>query len=129
MHSHIVVIINRLQGHRGAIDLYPTLIPKAHYQDMTGVKLGNTDNITNTSGYLQIPSEVEGYLPPHEWKLSDKVGKWTIQEHDMVLKGSYDLAFITKDTINDIQGVRTIESFELVDYGITIPKHWGVYLK
>lgn len=130
MYPHSIVIINRLQGHRGSFELYPTIIHKAHYQDLTGVKLGNTGNITSTEGYVQIPTENKGYLPPNEWKeLTNKAGKWTIQEHDMVLKGAVDLTLIDPQSIDKIAGIRTIERFEFIDYGISVPWHWGVYLK
>lgn len=129
MYPHPITIVNRLEGHRGVIELYPTIMPKAHYQDLTGVKLGNTEQITNTSGYVQVPYEIKGYTPPNVWKeLADKTGKWTIQENDFVLKGEHDLSGATSASLKEL-GARVVERYEFVDYGISIPWHWGVYLK
>lgn len=128
MYKQPITLINRLQGHRGTFELYPVIIPRTHYQDMTSVKLSDTLNVSNAEGYIQIPHDNNGYLPPKEWKaLVDKTGKWTLQEKDFVIKGEHDLVDV-KDNLEEYD-YRVVEKLEDVDYGDSFVGHYGVYLK
>lgn len=123
MYPHTITVINEY-NYRGDITYYFKTLEGVHYQDKQAERTGTTEHFTNNNGYIQIPHELEGYLPPNEWKDSDKSKFWTLKEHDKVVKG-----VVSTTDIDEIEGIRTIESIENVDYSFILPKHYGVTLK
>lgn len=124
MYPHTITIINH-HNSRGDVINYFHTIEGVHYQDTQKVDTGRTDHISNNKGYVQIPKKHKGYLPPDQWaKSTDKDKFWTLKEDDKIVKG-----VPLTDIVEDIEGIRTIESIEDIDYGIVIPHHYGVTLK
>ena len=123
MFPHTITIINYVRE-KGYSKAYYKVLENVLYQDKQGIKTGQQVSNTDNQGYVQIPESVEGYVPPHEYKLLvDKSEHWTLQENDKIVKGSY--IGVPED---DINGLRLIDSFENVDYGITLGSHFGVTL-
>ena len=123
MYPHTITVINTVNN-RGVITYYPTVVTRVHYQDKQGVRTGTTEHFTDNQGYVQIPYKIN-YLPYPQWlQLSDKTGKWTLQRDDFIVKG-----ITTETDPKKINELRTIDSYEDVDYAKFIPKHFGVTLK
>lgn len=114
MFPHTITIVNRHMN-KGVVTEYSHEIIGVHYQDKQNVRTGSTEHFTDNNGYVQIPlASAADYVIPDEWNaLADKSSKWTLQENDFV----------------EHRNKRTIVSIELIDYGITIPHHFGVELK
>ena len=98
------------------------------YQDTQKVISGTQERLSDTQGYVQIPSShvsSKTYLSPSDWKVkNDKDNYWTLQTNeDYIIKGEHFDIDISNSSARLIVGV------EDIDYGITIPQHYGIYLK
>lgn len=123
MYNHTITIFNTVVN-RGVVTYYPTVITGVHYQDKQGIRTGSTDHFTDNQGYVQIPHKF-GYTSQDEWiALEDKSKKWTLKQDDFILKGT-----TTETDPKKIKQLRTIESYENIDYSKFIRKHYGVTLK
>lgn len=114
MYPHTITVINRFVD-KGVVTEYAHVVEGVHYQDKQSVRTGTTEHFTDNQGYVQIPFvSADDYVSPEDWKkLEDKSTKWTLQENDFA----------------QLREKRTIVSIEIIDYSITIPKHFGVMLK
>lgn len=124
MYPHTITIINVI-NERGRLTYYSKIITGVHYQDKQTVRTGSKEHFSDNQGYVQIPKSIGGYVTPSQYEeLLDKTNNWTLKENDFIVKGSH-----TENDPKIMDGVRTIKSIEDIDYGITIPHHFGVDLK
>lgn len=101
-----------------------------HWEDVRGVKLGETNLTVDDNTEIVIPMSLKGYINPIEFdKLATVSNEWTLQADDIVIKGNVDIP------INDLFKVkhpqkRTIQSVSEVDYAITdYLNNWTVVAK
>lgn len=74
------------------------------------------------------------YLEPRAWQLlSSKVGTWTLQVGDVIVKGLVDIDLTTTYTLSNLKAayddVLVVTSVDTYDYGSVIMRHWRVGAK
>lgn len=141
MYPHTITVLNRFID-RGRTTYYATLVGNVLYQDKQAVKTGNETSLTDNQGYVQIPYLNEeailqncyiantDYVKSNEWRtLPNKELNWTLQEEDLIVKGSIDIKEYSQDEVDELLDKRTIVSIEDIDYTILVNNHYGVTLK
>lgn len=94
--------------------------------------LASGGNLSANQATIYIPyARGSNYLPHTEWSaLSSKIGKWTLQEGDFVVRGLVRDTISTVTTITSLKEkypqVLSIKSIDMMDMGSAGMSHWQV---
>ena len=110
-----------------------TVIVSVYWENRRAVnKLASGGDIKADKVLVLIPRSLgENFLSPVAWQeLSSKVGKWTLQTGDVIVKGAVADEITTEFTISDLtrkyDDVLSIKSVDTMDVGSVRVQHWEV---
>jgi len=93
-----------------------TVIDAAHWHKTTKTTVTQTGLIAADEITIRIPSPVNGFVAPEEWKsLPDRSGYWTLQPGDKIIKGE-TMQEIVKPS--ELIGASTILGWVDARYGL-----------
>jgi hypothetical protein len=117
-----------------------TVISAVEWENRKAVNVIKSGLLEADSAVIFIPSSnVTTYLKPKAWQaLSTKTGKWTLQNGDVIVKGTVtdeihaavvsppSAAFTMTDLKAKYDDVITVHSVDTFDLGSTALQHWKV---
>lgn len=84
--------------------------------------------------FIPFDRKATGYATPKQWQaLTDKTGRWTLQEGDVIVRGSVDDEIVGDFTITSLRAayddVVSIASVDAMDLGSASMQHFEVGCK
>lgn len=119
----------------GSETYHKTTINRAVWENTRAANIIKSGMMTADSVTVFLPfSEGTNYLKPTAWnKLDAKVGKWTLQPGDILVKGEIADTIGSAFTITDLNGkyddIVRITTVDTMDNGSESMKHWRVGAK
>lgn len=124
-----ITLFNKKYDKATRTDVYvKTVLNNVHFEGVRASSIDDKETKVNDSLFVIIPFSVYGYLKPKEYqKQQDTLGRWTLQEGDIIVKGIVENDITSSKELKALDDVYTINSIEIVDYSVTCLNHFEVY--
>lgn len=130
---HDVTVYNKYIVSRDPV-YQRTQISGVSWQGGKGKSGAGSNTQAADQAVIYIPMARMNHLDPQDWQtLVTKIGKWTLQVGDVIVKGlvtdEITGGFTISDLVRKYNDVLTISDVQSLDYGSDSLNHWQVTAK